>query len=116
MILNELREDVSEAREAIYTIGKTSSEYYQLKVFKCAMGGIVFLVQAMVLGVLAFLFLLMASIGAALVIGASLGSSGQGFLVVGGAYLLVFLLAYLGRRRLERPLLKRFSAYYFDEL
>lgn len=116
MLLHEIREDLSQAREAIQTLGETSAEYYQLKVFKCVTRGLVFLVQAMVLGVLALLFLLLASIGAALAIGAYLGSLSQGFLIVGFTYLLVFAMAYYGRHRMEGPLLRRFSAYYLDEL
>lgn len=116
MGLSEVREDFREVRGTLKTIGQTSSEYFQLKIFKRVMCGLVFMIQAMVLGALAFLFLLLASISAALAIGASMGSPSLGFLAVGLAYLLVFTIAFFGRHRLEGPLLKRFSAFYFDEL
>lgn len=70
----------------------------------------VFLVGSMVL--LALLFL---SIGLAYWLGSLLNNISQGFLVIGLVYVLFGILLFVMRKKLERPILKKFSEFYFDE-
>jgi len=44
-----------------------------------------------------------------------LGSTTQGFLVIGGFYVVLLIAAYLLREQINRPILRRFSDIFFAE-
>ena len=69
-----------------------------------------FLVGSMV--VLALLFL---SISTAFWFAGLMHNTAMGFLLVGAFYVLIGIIFYLLRGKLEGPLLKKFSKFYFDE-
>ena len=113
--MDDLREKVAETGHDLNDWTEASAEYYRLKAFKFSMQGLLFLVKGMLLGILALLCLVFTSVAGAFALGVALGSDAWGFLAVGGAYLLVLTLAYRYRSALNRPILKRFSEYYFEE-
>ena len=79
------------------------------------MKAVIALTMVLLLGTIGFLLLFFASLAASLAIGESLGSDTGGFLVVALIYLVLGVLAYAFRRKLETPVLKSFSKHYFDE-
>ena len=108
------KEALNQAVGEVQTYLETSKEYLKLQAFKMAMHLITSLGKALLVGLFAVLALLFLSYSAALGLGSWLGSPTYGFLGVGAIYLLVFMLAYLLRKRLEAPLLRHFSHLYFD--
>ncbi len=74
--------------------GRTSFDLFKLKAVDKAAGVVsAFVSQALVVSML-FLFVLMASIGAALWLGELLGKSYHGFLCVAGFYIIVAVVLY----------------------
>lgn len=95
---------------------ESSTDYLRLRMFKTLMRLVTSLAKSLVMGVLALLTLMFLSLAASLSLGEKLGDYPQGFLWVGGFYLLVAAMAFLLRHRLERTVLRHFSDLYFDEL
>lgn len=108
------KEALNKAVGEVQTYLETSKEYLKLQAFKMTMHLMSSLAKVMLVGLFALLALLFLSYSAALGLGAWMGSSAYGFLTVGGIYVLIFVLAYLFRKRLEAPVLRHFSYLYFD--
>ena len=115
MAFEELKNDLSDSQRAAKDYIESTANYYKLKTFKFVMKAAIALTVVLFLGTLGLLALFFLSIAASAAIGNYLGNTTQGFLVVGGFYLVIGLLAFLFRARLEAPVLKKFSKYYFEE-
>ncbi len=116
MIFDELKESLSEIDEGFHSYLDSSKEYYKLSAFKFLMKSISALAKWVCLGFIALLALFILSIAASFGIGQALDNTFYGFLCVGLFYVLVGIIFYLLRNKIDRPLLKKFSGYYFDEL
>ncbi|TDQ32812.1 phage holin family protein [Zeaxanthinibacter enoshimensis] len=115
MAFEELKDNIAEADRTARSYIDTSAEYYKLKAFKFLMQAVMSFSKMLIVGVIAFIALLFLSLAASYGIGQALDNTFQGFLVVGGFYLLVGILFYLVRDRINKPLLKKFSEFYFDD-
>ncbi|MGB6153464.1 MAG: hypothetical protein WBG48_15905 [Pricia sp.] len=116
MAFEEVKENFSEAEATARSYVESSMEFYKLKGFKVLMKGVMVFVKIASVGIMLVLALLFLSISAAFWVGSELESTYLGFLVVGVFYLLVGLIIYLLRNTLRKPLLKKFSEFYFDEV
>ncbi len=116
MAFEELKENLSEADAHVRSYLESSEEYYKLKGFKIAMKGITSLVKMLIIGSVSLLALLLLSLAASYGIGQALDNMFYGFLIVALFYVLVGLAIYFLRDRLDKPLLKKFSEYYFDKI
>lgn len=108
------KEALNNAVGEVQTYLDTTKDYLRLHAFKMAMHLVTSLGKIMLVGLFALLALLFLSYSAALGLGDWMGNTAYGFLAVGAVYLLVFVLAYLLRSRIEGPLLRHFSHLYFD--
>lgn len=88
-------------------------EYAQLKFFYQATSVSSSIAKKMLVGIFAIIAMGFLSIAAALWIGSLLDSWVLGFLIMGGFFLLLTLLAYLQRKRLERYIIREMGAKYF---
>lgn len=116
MAFEELKENFVEADARVRSYIELSKEYYQLKGFKFLMQGITSVSKAFVVvsaGMMALFFLSMA---ASFGIGQSLDNTFYGFLCVGLFYVVVGVVAYAVRHKLNKPILKKFSDFYFEEI
>lgn len=116
MAFDEVKENFSEAEATARSYIDSSREFYKLKGFKILMKAVMVFVKIASVGIMLILALLFLSISAAFWIGAELESTYQGFLIVGGTYLLFGLIIYLLRHSLRKPLLQKFSEFYFDKI
>ncbi|MCM4167862.1 hypothetical protein KCTC52924_01323 [Arenibacter antarcticus] len=114
MALEDLKDNLSEVDRNVRAYLENSEEYYKLKGFKMAMRSISSLVKLLLLGSIALLALFMLSFAFAYGIGQWLNNIFLGFLAVGGTYILLGIACYLFRNKLDKPLIKKFSDYYFD--
>ncbi|MGB5556056.1 MAG: hypothetical protein WBM83_15475 [Flavobacteriaceae bacterium] len=114
MAFEDLKEDLIDADADMRSYLENSEEYLKLKVFKVFMRSITAAAQALLVGAVMLLALVLLSLAAALGIGQLLDNTFQGFLIVGAFYVLLGILCYAFRDRLNRPLLRKFSEYYFD--
>jgi len=88
-------------------------EYAQLKFFYQASAASSSVAKKTLIGVFALIAMGFLSIAAALWIGSMLGSWVLGFLIMGGFFLLLTLIVYLMRKRIERYIIREISAKYF---
>jgi len=115
MAFEELKNDLSDSQRAARDYIESTAEYYKLRTFKFVMKAAIALTVVLLLGTLGLLALFFLSIAASIAVGKYMDNFTHGFLVVGGFYLVVGLLAYLFRSRLEAPVLKNFSKHYFED-
>lgn len=116
MAFEELEHNLAEAQESAQSYLDNSLQYYKLKGFKMMMKSIGALIKMALISILAVLALSCFSVGAALGAGALLDNNALGFVLVGLFYVLLGVVLYLLRCRLDKPLLKKFSEFYFDEI
>ncbi|MCG2459216.1 hypothetical protein K8352_00480 [Flavobacteriaceae bacterium F89] len=116
MIFDELKENLSQIDEGFHSYVDSSREYYRLSAFKFLMKTVSALAKWVCVGFIALLALLLLSLAASYGIGQALNNTFYGFLCVGLFYILVGIIFYLLKNRIDRPLLRKFSEYYFDEL
>ncbi len=114
MALENLKDNVSEIDRNVRAYLENTEEYYKLKGFKIGMRGISSLVKLLLIGGIALLALLMLSFAFAFGMGQWYDDVFLGFLTVGAFYILIGIICYFFRDRLDKSLLKKFSQYYFD--
>lgn len=115
MAFEEIKEQFLEAEHSTKAYVKNSIDFYRLKSFKSMMQGITMVAKVIMVGTMALLALLFFSISLAFWLGSYFNSVTKGFLLVGLLYVLFGMVLFLVRKRLERPLLKQFSEFYFEE-
>lgn len=116
MAFEEIREQISEAEENGKAYINDSLDFYRLKSFRSMMQGITMATKVVLVGFIAALALLFLSLSAILYMGQILNNTALGFLIGGGFYVIIGIILYMLRRRIEKPLLKKFSEFYFDVL
>lgn len=116
MVIEELKENFVALDDDVRLYIEQNREYYQLKAFKIAMKGITSLTQMLCIGAIVLLTLLLLAITIAIGIGQAMNNMFYGFLIVGLFFIIVSILIYVLRDKLDRPILRKFSDYYFDEL
>lgn len=115
MALDELKENLSDIDRDMRSYLENTEKYYKLHVFKILMRSISGIVKLLLIGSIALLALFILSFGMAYGMGLWLENTFLGFVSVGIFYMLIGWLLYLFRDRLDRPILKKFSEYYFDD-
>lgn len=116
MAFDELKDNFAEAEASANSYLESSRQFYKLKGFKVLMKAVIVFAKIASVGILLVMALLFLSISAAYWIGTALESTAKGFLIVGLFYILIGIVIYLLRHMLRKPLLKKFSELYFDEI
>ena len=114
MAFDELKRDLMEADTDIRSYLDNSEEYFKLKIFKTVMRAVTEFTYFIVVGALALLALFLLSFAASYGIGNLMEESYYGFIIVGGFYVIVAILCYIFRNKIDGPLLRKFSKIYFD--
>lgn len=90
--------------------------FYKLSFFKKFMKGFSTLTKLLIVGSIFLFFLGFISVGAAIWIGLCIGSIPSGFFIVGGFYLLVFIvLLVFWKKLIEGIFLDKFSRFIFND-
>ena len=113
--MSSLKDKAEALQDNALTLLEAQAEYYKLWSFKVSMKSITFLVHAFLMMLFVTLCVLFASIAFAFWLGEYFDSNALGFLFAGGFYLLLCLLTYLLRDKIDRPILKKFSAIFFND-
>ncbi len=110
MAFKDINKEVGEIKTNSEEFITSSLDYYRLWGFKVsAKAGSIFM-TIILLSLFLMMALLFLSLFVAFAIGQSLDYAPMGFLIVGGFYLLLTLVAYLLRKTIvEKPLLKKLS-------
>lgn len=116
MALENLKENISEANSDIHAYVEHNKEYYKLLVFRTVMKTISSLTKMLFTGAIVFFTLFLIALTASIGIGEAIGSLFYGFLIVTAFFVIVGIILYLLRHKLDKPLLRKYSEYYFDKL
>lgn len=93
---------------------KNSDEYLRLKIFKVVMLHVTGMSKFVLIGTSFAFALLFLSLAASLALSEALGNYFVGFVIVGLFYMLIGALIYAFREKLNAPILKKSSKYYFE--
>lgn len=116
MAFEKLSNSIHDLNENIQAYFHSNSEYYKLKAFKNGMKGATSLVRFLVLGFLLSTAGIMLSFALAIVISEAIGVPSSGYFIVGGFYLLIFLLIFIfGKEPIEKLVLRKFSKAVFND-
>lgn len=115
MAFEKLKDGITDVDTNVKNYVTNIIEYYQLKSFKILMRSISSLTKFMVVGFAVMLTILLLSIAASYGIGQALDNIFYGFLVVGLFFIVVSICIYFLRNKLDKPLLKMFSKFYFEQ-
>jgi uncharacterized integral membrane protein len=113
--MDRLKHSAERLQDDVQALIESQAAYYRLWTFKVSMKSIALLLQVFLLVLCAALALLFLSIAAALFLSTWLQNEALGFLIVGAAYIGTGMLAYFFRSAIERPLLQKFSAIFFND-
>ena len=115
MAFEELKHDFSEIDKEVSAYVEHSLEYAKLKSFKISMVLVTYFAKVVLVGIFAILTLLFLSLAASYALGEVFDNLLYGLLTVGLIYLVLGLIGYAFRDRLNKPILRMSSKYYFDE-
>ncbi|MBT8384544.1 MAG: hypothetical protein KJO83_02415 [Bacteroidia bacterium] len=115
MAFENLKENLSGIDANVRSFIENNREYYQLKGFKILMKGTTTFAKILLIGSVLFLALLLFSLAVSYGVGQALDNMFYGFLIVGVFYLVLGFIVYLFKDKLDKPILKMFSKYYYDE-
>ena len=114
MAFENLKENLKDVDTNVRSYIANNQEYYHLKTFKILMKGITSLSKMFLIGAIVFLTLFILALAVSYAIGQALDNMVYGFAIVGVFLIVIGIIVYLLRDRLDKPLLKMFSNYYFD--
>lgn len=115
MAFDEMKHHLSALDKHVMAYIDDSLEYIELKGFKASMLMITFMVRSFLMGAIALLFALFLSMAVAMAIGDLLGGYQWGFLVVAAIYIILGIICYFSRYRINRYLLRLFSKKIFEK-
>ncbi|MBP7370051.1 MAG: hypothetical protein KA902_01300 [Arenimonas sp.] len=113
--MSSLKDKAEALQDHALTLLEAQAEYYKLWSFKVSMKSVTFLVHAFLMTLFITLCVLFASVAFAFWLGEYFDSNALGFLLAGGVYLLLGVLTYLLRDKIDRPILKKFSTIFFND-
>ena len=116
MAFEELKKDFLDADANIRSYAKNSDEYVRLKIFKILMRSITSFAQILVVGSVFLIAILLLSLAVSYSIGQAMDNFYYGFLIVGLCYVVFGIICYVFREKFNKPLIRRFSKYYFEEI
>ncbi len=116
MVLDDIKDDVSQIQEDTKAYVETTVEYFKLRGFKMVAKSATVLLKLLLVTITALMMLIFASIAGAVAIGEAIESPTLGFLIVAGIYFVLFVLfVMLKPRRIEKSVLRRFSDIIFND-
>lgn len=116
MAFEKLSNSVHDLNNNVQAFMHSNAEYYKLKAFKQGMKGATSLVRFLVLGFLLSTAGIMISFALAIVISEAIGVPSSGYFIVGGTYLIIFVLIFIfGKEPIEKLVLKKFSKAVFND-
>ena len=115
-MFGKVTDKVDEMQDNIQAYLQSTLEYYKLDLFKKLTKSTISVSRILLLGGVSFLAFTFLSFGFAFLIGEALGNNSYGFFIMGGFYVLVFIIVYIfSGKKLEKTVLKSASKIFFDQ-
>ena len=115
MALDELKSGLTESETAVKEYIDSTADYLKLRTFRFAMKVIAHSIKGVVLGLIFLIALIFLSVALAITLNTYWESEIMGYVVLGITYVVLGILVYLLRSRMDSQVLKRFSKYYFED-
>lgn len=116
MAFTKLTDHIDELGNHLEAYFNSMVAYYKLNFFKKFMKGFSALVKLLIVGSIFLFFLGFISVAFAILIGKSIGSLSGGFFIIGGVYLIAFIiLLVFWKKLIEGIFLEKFSKFIFNE-
>ncbi|UAB75704.1 hypothetical protein [Mesoflavibacter sp. SCSIO 43206] len=113
-VFEQINQTSSQAVDKGEEFLKKSHEYYRLKIFQQLTSSVSLLVKAVVVGAFVLVGLLFLAISAAIGIGKALDSVSLGYLIVGAIFILISVLFYMFRSKINNKVIASLSKTFFD--
>lgn len=114
-MFGKIKENLNEVQAQTRDFVESNLEYYKLWVFKVVTKSASSLLKIILIGVFLLMVVVFFSIAGALAIGYALDNFVYGFLIVGGIYLILSIIVYNLKNRIEEPIIKAFSDIFYNE-
>lgn len=114
-MFGKIKESLSDVQIQTRDFVESNLEYYKLWVFKVITKSTSSLLKVVLIGMLLVMVMVFFSVAGALAIGYALDNFVYGFLIVGGVYLVLSIIAYSLKNRIEEPIIKTFSDIFYNE-
>lgn len=114
MAFEELKKDLVEANADIKSYLEHSEEYLKLRTFKVFVKSVTSMAHAVLIGLAFFLAFFFLSIAASLALGSVFGKPVYGYLIVGTFYVILSILLFIFRDKIDKPIIRTFSKHFFD--
>nr|WP_321223169.1 hypothetical protein [uncultured Psychroserpens sp.] len=114
-VFESLNETTNKATETAEKYAQTSKEYFKLKVFQQLALSLSLVTKACIIGGLIVLALIFISVSAAIAIGHELENLAMGYLIVGVIYLILSIIVYLIRGKIDIKVITSVSDKFFDQ-
>src|SRR5690606_441981 len=105
-MFGKIKENLNEVHAQTRDFVESNLEYYKLWVFKVVTKSASSLLKIILIGVFLVMVVVFFSIAGALAIGYALDNFVYGFLIVGGIYLILSIIVYNLKNRIEEPIIK----------
>lgn len=116
MAFEELKGHTENIQNQAEAYIESNLAYYKLKSFKLAMKSMTAIIKFGLIFLFLLMVLLFFSIAGAFALGKSLDSYALGFLIVGGAYLIITGILFTVKDKIvEGPILEKFSEIFFND-
>lgn len=116
MAFEKLSDSVHELNDNIQAFIHSNAEYYKLRAFKSGMKGAISLVRFLILISLFSIAGVLLSFAVAILISQATGVPSLGYFIVGGFYIILAILLFtVGKKPIEKFMLKKFSKVVFEE-
>ncbi|ESU30035.1 hypothetical protein FLJC2902T_05260 [Flavobacterium limnosediminis JC2902] len=116
MPFENLKEKADDIQDHLKNAIDSTIAYYKLWLFKVIMKSTTMVVKVLLMSLLFLFFLLFTSVALALYLGQLTDNYVLGFLIVGGIYVVLLLIAYFIKDKIvEGNVLEKFSKVFFNE-
>ncbi|KAA3625163.1 MAG: hypothetical protein DWP94_01660 [Flavobacterium sp.] len=112
--VTDIKETISESSELGVLYARQELEHMQLKLFYKIASHTSGTTKKVVFGLLILMTMAFSSIALALYLGTLLDSNALGFLLVSGVYILLFVTAFLLRRKIEKYIINELAQNFFS--
>lgn len=114
-MFEKLKDTIQETQDTVKVLVDGNMAYYKLWVFKVIVRSASSLFQLLLIGILLVMVLVFISIAAAISIGYAFDNYALGFLIIGGIYLLMTLVVFAIRSKIEKPIIKTLSGILYND-
>lgn len=116
MAFEEAKEDFKDLKDYAKNYIDTNIKYYQLLGLKISSEAVTYILMRFIIGFFAMIAFMFLSFAVAFAIGNALNNNSLGFLIVGAFYILVIgVILYFRNELITKPVIKKFSAIFYNE-